>query len=112
MSMSTESKLSVTEANVAVKEMVKVVLFENGLNAVETVQTDSYKWVIPLELEGEQRFVEVSLTAKKADYDESDLNFDAEKFAEKIEKAQERENDRAAKRAEKAAKAAAKVEQE
>ena len=98
------STMSVTEANVAVKEAVVPAMFENGLNSVEFVQIDSYKWVIPVELEGEQRFATVTLTANKADYDESNLNEDAEKYAEKVAKAQEREADRAAKRAEKAAK--------
>ena len=104
------SKLSVNEANVAVKESVLSALFEDGLNAVETVQIDSYKWVIPVEVDGEQRFATVTLTANKADYDESNLAEDAEKYAEKVAKAQEREADRAAKRAEKEAKAAAKAE--
>lgn len=93
------STMSVTEMNVAVKESVLSALFEDGLNAVETVQVDSYKWVIPVEVDGEQRFATVTLTANKADYDESNLAEDAEKYAEKVAKAKEREADRAAKRA-------------
>ena len=87
--------MSVNEANVAVKESVLSALFEDGLNAVETVQVDSYKWVIPVEVDGEQRFATVTLTANKADYDESNLNEDAEKYAEKVAKAKEREESRA-----------------
>ena len=102
--------MSVNEANAAVKESVLSALFEDGLNAVETVQIESYKWVIPVEVDGEQRFATVTLTANKADYDESNLADDAAKYAEKVAKAQEREADRAAKRAEKEAKAAAKAE--
>lgn len=106
--------MSVNEANVAVKESVLSALFEDGLNAVETVQVDSYKWVIPVEVDGEQRFATVTLTANKADYDESNLADDAEKYAEKVANAKQREIDhaakRAAKRAEKEAKAAAKAE--
>ena len=93
------STMSVTEMNVAVKESVLSALFEDGLNAVETVQIDSYKWVIPVEVDGEQRFATVTLTANKADYDESNLAEDAEKYAEKVAKAKERETERAAKRA-------------
>ena len=93
------STMSVTEMNVAVKESVLSALFEDGLNAVETVQVDSYKWVIPVEVDGEQRFATVTLTANKADYDESNLAEDAEKYAEKVAKAKERETERAAKRA-------------
>lgn len=106
--------MSVNEANVAVKESVLSALFEDGLNAVETVQVDSYKWVIPVEVDGEQRFATVTLTANKADYDESNLADDAAKYAEKVANAKQREIDRAAhraaKRAEKEAKAAAKAE--
>jgi len=104
--------MSVMEMNKMVKESVLSALFEDGLNAVETVQVDSYKWVIPVEVDGEQRFTTVTLTANKADYDESNLADDAEKYAEKVANAKQREIDRAAKRAEKAAKAAAKAEQE
>ena len=93
------STMSVTEMNVAVKESVLSALFEDGLNAVETVQVDSYKWVIPVEVDGEQRFATVTLTANKADYDESNLAEDAEKYAEKVAKAKERKTERAAKRA-------------
>ena len=95
--------MSVTEANVAVKESVLSALFEDGLNAVETVQIDSYKWVIPVEVDGEQRFATVTLTANKADYDESNLAYDAQKYVEKVAAAEEREAERAAKRAAKAA---------
>ena len=91
------STMSVTEMNVAVKESVLSALFEDGLNAVETVQVDSYKWVIPVEVDGEQRFATVTLTANKADYDESNLAEDAEKYAEKVANAKQREIDRAAK---------------
>ena len=103
------STMSVAEANVAVKETVMSALFEDGLNSTEFVQIDSYKWVIPVEIEGEQRFATVTLTANKADYDESNLADDAAKYAEKVAAAQQREADRAAKRAEKEAKAAAKA---
>lgn len=102
--------MSVTEANVAVKESVLSALFEDGLNSTEFVQIDSYKWVVPVEIDGEQRFATVTLTANKADYDESNLAEDAEKYAEKVAAAEQREADRAAKRAEKEAKAAAKAD--
>ena len=104
--------MSVNEANVAVKESVLSALFEDGLNSTECVQIDSYKWVVPVEVDGEQRFATVTLTANKADYDESNHSEDAEKYAQKVAAAEQREADRAAKRAEKAAKAAAKSEQE
>ena len=98
------SEMSVTEMNVAVKESVLSALFEDGLNAVETVQVDSYKWVIPVEVDGEQRFATVTLTANKADYDESNLADDAEKYAEKVAKAKNREADRLAKKTSKNSK--------
>lgn len=106
------SKLSITQANVAVKEMLMYALFKDGLNSTEYVQVDAYKWVIPVEVDGEQRYATVTLTANKADYDESNLAKDAEKYAEKVAKARERDADRVAKRAEKKrkkAKASAKV---
>lgn len=95
------STLTVTEANTAVKESVLSALFEDGLNAVETVQVGPYKWVIPVEVDGEQRFATVTLTANKADYDESNLTEDAEKYANKVV-------EQRAKAVERAAKAAAK----
>ena len=94
--------MSVNEANVAVKESVLSALFEDGLNSTEFVQIDSYKWVVPVEIDGEQRFATVTLTANKADYDESNLAEDAERYAEKVAAAEEREAERAAKRAAKA----------
>ena len=67
---------------------------------------------MPVEIEGVMHYAEFAMTAKKADYDESNLHNEVEKYAEKKAKAEEREAERIAKRAEKAAAKAAKAEQE
>ena len=116
MSTNSESTMSVTELQKHIKDCVVPCLMDAGLMNMETVQVDNYKWVVALEVEGERRFAELSLSAKKADFTDDDLDRAVKAFAEKQAKAADREATRASKRAEKAAekaaKAAAKAEQE
>ena len=100
---SVSSTMSVTQLQKAIKESVLPVLMDTGLSSVELIQSDSYKWILVTEVEGEQRFAEVALTAKKADFTYEDACIAGAKYAEKAEKAVEREASRAKARAEKAA---------
>ena len=96
------STMSVTELQKVIKESVVAPMMQVGLDNMELIQIDSYKWIVVTEVEGEQRFAEVALTAKKADFTYEDACLAASKFADKREAAIQREADRAAKRAEKA----------
>lgn len=80
------STMSITEANTAVKEIVVPVLFEHGLNSMEVNQIDTYKWVVPVEVEGVQRYATIALSANKADYSEEDLMAAIQKYNEKVER--------------------------
>lgn len=95
------STMSVTELQKAIKEAVVTPMMQVGLENTELIQIDNYKWIVVTEVEGEQRFAEVGITAKKADFTYEDACSAAAKFAEKHEAAIQREADRAAKRAEK-----------
>ena len=95
------STMSTTELQKAIKDSVVAPMMQVGLENMELIQIDNYKWIIVTEVEGEQRFAEVGLTAKKADYTYEDACLAAAKFSEKHEAAVQREADRAAKRAEK-----------
>jgi len=96
------STMSVTELQKAIKDSVVTPMMEVGLSNIELIQVDNYKWIAVTEIEGEQRFAEVALTAKKADFTYEDAQAANVKFIEKYEKAMQREADRVAKRAEKA----------
>ena len=96
------STMSTTELQKAIKDSVVAPMMQVGLENMELIQIDNYKWIIVTEVEGEQRFAEVGLTAKKADFTYEDACLAAAKFSEKHEAAVQREADRAAKRAEKA----------
>lgn len=96
------STMSTTELQKAIKDSVVAPMMQVGLENMELIQIDNYKWIIVTEVEGEQHFAEVGLTAKKADFTYEDVCLAAGKFAEKHEAAVQREADRAAKRAEKA----------
>lgn len=96
------STMSVTELQKAIKDSVVAPMMKVGLENLELIQIDNYKWIVVTEVEGEQRFAEVGLTAKKADFTYEDACLAAAKFSEKHEAAVQREADRAAKRAEKA----------
>jgi hypothetical protein len=98
------SAMSITELQKAIKDSVVAPMMEVGLSNIELIQIDNYKWIAVTEIDGVQRFAEVSLTAKKADFTYEDAQLASEKFAEKYEKAIQREADRAAKRTGKAAK--------
>jgi len=92
------SSMSVTELQKAIKDSVVHPMMEVGLSNIELIQVDNYKWIAVTEVEGEQRFCEVSLTAKKADFTYEDAQAANVKFIEKYEKACQREADRAAKK--------------
>lgn len=96
------SSMSVTELQRAVKDSVMPCFMESGMSNMELIQIDNYKWLVVTEVEGEQYFAEIGLTAKKADFTYDDAVAANRKFEEKCAAAAQREADRAAKRAEKA----------
>ena len=96
------STMSVTELQRAIKDSVMPCLMDSGMSNMELIQIDNYKWLAVTEVEGEQYFAEVGLTAKKADFTYDDAVAANRKFEEKCAAAAQREADRAAKRAEKA----------
>ena len=93
------STMSVTELQREIKNSVITPLMETGIGDMRLIQIDNYKWLIVTEIEGEERFAEVALTAKKADFTYDDAVAANNKFCEKVAAAEQREADRAAKRA-------------
>ena len=96
------SSMSVTELQRAIKDSVIPCFMKSGMSNMELIQIDNYKWLVVTEVEGEQYFAEIGLTAKKADFTYDDAVAANRKFEEKCAAAAQREADRAAKRAEKA----------
>lgn len=96
------STMSVTELQREIKNSVITPLMDEGIGGLRLIQTDNFKWLIVVDVEGEERFAEVSLTAKKADFTYDDAVAANRKYEEKAQVAIQREADRAAKRAEKA----------
>ena len=94
------SSMSATELQKAIKNSIVMDIMSNGISNTheEVIQIDSYKWLVPVEIEGEQYFSEIALTAKKADFTYEDAMNAKAKFIEKYEKACQREADRAAKK--------------
>lgn len=70
--------------NASLNEYCTTCTFEGAT----VTQTDTAKFAIPVMIEGVIRYVEISLVAKKEDFD---LNEATAKYAEKCEKAHERE---------------------
>lgn len=99
------STISVVVMQKMIKDAALVSMIEDGIDEHLDNQIDNYKWVIPVVVEGETCYAELSLTAKKLDYDESNLMDDIEHFHAKQEAARIREEERAAKAAERASKA-------
>ena len=96
------STMSVTELQREIKNSVVTPLMNEGIGGLRLIQVDNFKWLIVTEVEGEERFAEISLTAKKADFTYDDAIAANVKYEEKVQAALQREADRAAKRAEKA----------
>ena len=96
------STMSVTELQREIKNSVVTPLMNEGIGGLRLIQVDNFKWLIVTEVEGEERFAEISLTAKKADFTYDDAVAANVKYEEKVQAALQRETDRAAKRAEKA----------
>lgn len=96
------STMSVTELQREIKNSVVTPLMNEGIGGLRLIQVDNFKWLIVTEVEGEERFAEISLTAKKADFTYDDAVAANVKYEEKVQAALQREADRAAKRAEKA----------
>ena len=95
------STMSVTELQREIKNSVVTPLMNEGIGGLRLIQVDNFKWLIVTEVEGEERFAEISLTAKKADFTYDDAVAANVKYEEKVQAALQREADRAAKRAEK-----------
>ena len=91
--------MSTIELQKTIKDYVVQSMMYSGIQEVfpETIQVDNYKWLVPVELNNRQFFVEVSLTAKKADFTYEDANTTQAKFIEKYEKAMKREADKSKK---------------
>ena len=102
--------LTSTEFQKAVKDSVIPVVFDVGISNIEFVQIDSYKYILKTFVENTPAYVELSLTAKKADFGEEELALLESKYAEKVAKANTREASRAAKRAEHASKTSGNLE--
>ena len=96
------STMSTTELQREIKNSVITPLMYEGIGNLRLIQIDNYKWLIVTEIEGEERFAEIALTAKKADFTYDDAVKANTKYEEKAQAASQREADRAAKRAEKA----------
>lgn len=94
------STMTTTELQKAIKDYVVQPMMYNGIQEVfpETIQIDNYKWLVPVELNGEQFFAEVSLTAKKADFTYEDADAAKVNFIKKYEKAMKREADNVSKK--------------
>ena len=96
------STMSTTVMQKAIKDAVVPCFLHEGMDNMEMYQVDNYRWVVMVEVEGEQHYAEFALTAKKLDYDESNLHEELEKFDAKQEAARLREEEKAAKAAAKA----------
>lgn len=99
MSMSSTEMLKAVKAAV-VPSLMKV------SEDFEVVQTDNYKWTVAVDINGERHYADIALSAKKLDFDESNLFAEVEQFHEKQAKAAEREAKQAENKAKKAAKSA------
>ena len=96
------SEMSSTEMQKAIKEAVVPFLFDEGISKCETYQIDNYKWLVLVDnVDDEPHFAEISITAKKSDFDYDAANAAIAAYNEKHRKAVEREAARAEKRAEK-----------
>lgn len=95
------STMSTTELQRAIKNSVVEPLMNGGIGDMRLIQIDNFKWLIVTEIEGEERFAEIALTAKKADFTYDDAVAANNKYEEKANAAVQREADRAAKKAEK-----------
>ena len=95
------STMSTTELQRAIKNSVVEPLMNGGIGDMRLIQIDNFKWLIVTEIEGEERFAEIALTAKKADFTYDDAVAANNKYEEKANAAIQREADRAAKKAEK-----------
>ena len=92
--------LSTAQIQTALKELAIAQVSPQGVD--EFVQTDTAKFAIPFDFEGQTRWVEVSFVAKKDDFDAQKAE---QEYDTKRHQARLREAEKARKRAEKAAKA-------
>lgn len=95
------STMSTVELQREIKNSVVTPLMQSGIGEMNLIQIDNFKWLVAVDIEGQQYFAEVGLTAKKADFSYDDAVAANRKFEEKCAAAAQRETDRAAKRAEK-----------
>ena len=92
--------LSVSQVQIALKDMAVASVFPYGVDGM--VQTDTAKFAIPFDYEGAIHWVEVSFVAKKDDFDPRKAEHE---YQVKLQHNLEREQERQSKRAEKAKKA-------
>lgn len=93
------STMSTTELQREIKNCVVEPLMNGGIGDMRLIQIDNYKWLVVVEVEGEERFAEIGITAKKADFSYDDAIAANNKYTEKAHVALQREADRAAKKA-------------
>ena len=93
--------LSTSQIQQSVKDIAVERVFEY-LSIQDMVRTDTHKYAMPIDFNGEIHWVEVSFVAKKDDFDARKAEHD---YQVKLQHGLEREQERQAKRAEKAKKA-------
>lgn len=98
-SVVSEPKLSESQ----IQLMVKNVGVENvfGDCVTDYIQIDTHKYVIPVDIEGTIRYLEVDFVAKKSDFDPEKAHHD---YEVKVYNAAKREQEKTTKKAEKQAK--------
>jgi len=98
-SVVSEPKLSESQIQLMVKNIGVENVFGDCVS--EYIQIDTHKYVIPVDIEGSIRYLEVDFVAKKSDFDPEKAHHE---YEVKAENARLREREKALKKAEKANK--------
>lgn len=88
-------KMSESEIQMMSKKTAIEKMFENGF---DLPQTDSFSWIIPVDIEGSIRWVEMTFTCKKKDFSPEKAEND---FNIKMEQRRLKEREKALKKSEK-----------
>lgn len=94
-----EPTLSVSQIQQSVKDIAVERMFDN-MSMQDFVRTDTHKYAMPIDFNGEIHWVEISFVAKKSDFDAQKAESE---YETKYMNAIKREADRQAKREAKAA---------
>ena len=98
-SVVSEPKLSESQIQLMVKNIGVENVFGDCVS--EYIQIDTHKYVIPVDIEGSIRYLEVDFVAKKSDFDPEKAHHE---YEVKVYNAEKREQEKALKKAEKAKK--------